>query len=137
VNPDTNCPIQKALNTRTSGMLNIFYKFRDMRLAKTDAGRELIDMYYKNSSEISKILEAQAELKNEARQLVFTLAPDLFLGMYRHRELKITTGQTDRIVEVLTELRETASPALQADIDGLLSRLATGSLQRDLGYAAR
>ena len=118
-------------------MLTIFHKFRDAQLAKTDAGRSLTALYYKHEVEVSQILTEQNGLRAEARQLLFKLAPELFLGIYRKKDLTITQAQQNFIVGFMNQLKRTASPELQADIADVLARLSDGSLLRELGYTIR
>jgi len=117
--------------------LTIYHQFRDARLAKTATGRRLTELYYKHAAEASKILAAQDGLRLEARHLLFSIAPDMFLGMFRNKELRITQAQQNQIVEFLEQLKKMASPELKADIDSLLVRVSDGSLQRELGYRVR
>ena len=64
-------------------------------------------------------------------------APHVFLGMFRNKELTISPAQQERMVDFINELKEAGSPELQADLTGLLARLADGSLQQEVGYRVR
>ena len=118
-----------------SGILNLYHKFRDQRLAKNEAGRTLTALYYRHSGEVSQILSERDELREEARGLLLGCAPDMFFSMYKNKELRFTAAQCGRMHNFLNRLKESASPELQADLAGLLARLAEGSLKKDLGYA--
>jgi hypothetical protein len=131
------CPARQALGTEKSGILTLCYKLRDTRLAKTEAGRNLTALYYRNSGEISQILSARDGLNAESRRLLLSLAPNMFLSLFRNHELTITQGQTERIADFIKQLEKTASPGLQADLAGLLACLADGSLQREIGYKVK
>jgi hypothetical protein len=117
--------------------LNIFHKFRDARLAKTVAGRKLTVLYYKHAPEVSEILDRQVKLRIEAGRLLFSLAPEMFLGMFRNQEFRITQAQQNRIIEFMKHLKLTASSELKADIDAVLVLISDGSLQKELGYKIR
>jgi hypothetical protein len=125
------------LNAPTNGALTFHRIFRDRRLAKTEAGRRLIVLYYKHAEEVSGILEAREELNREAQGLLLSLAPNMFFGMYGEREVRIAETEHERVVYFLEQLKDAASPALQADIDELLMQLADGSLQSELRYKVR
>ena len=64
-------------------------------------------------------------------------APHVFLGMFRNKELNISPANQERMVDFINELKKSASPELQADLTGLLARLADGSLQQELGCTVR
>ena len=132
------CPLQKALYGQANDdVVNLYRIFRDKRLARTEAGRRLIVLYYKHFEEVSGILEAREELNREAQKLLLSLAPNMFFGMYGDREISMAETEHERIAYFLEQLKETASPALQADIEELLMQLADGSLQSELGYKIR
>jgi hypothetical protein len=117
--------------------LTLCYKLRDTRLARTEAGRNLTALYYRSSGEISQILSARDGLNVESRHLLLSLAPNMFLSMFRNHELTLTQAQQGRIVAFIKQLEKTASPGLQADLAGLLACLADGSLQREIGYKVK
>ena len=127
------CPLQKALHGQANDdVVNLYRIFRDKRLARTEAGRRLIVLYYKHALEVSGILEAREYLNREAQKLLLNLAPNMFFSMYGDREIGISETEHERVVYFLERLRDAASPGLQADIDELLMQLADGSLQNAL-----
>ena len=54
--------------------------FRDRILAKSAAGKKLIDVYYANSKELSKIIEQDAKLKKLLEIMINGLLP--VINMY-------------------------------------------------------
>ena len=125
------------MNTERSGILTIYRNFRDSRLAKTETGRSLINLYYSHSDEVSQMLAASDGLNNQVRSLMFRLAPSLFMSMYRGMALSLTGPQYSQIVDLVMELKTTASPGLHSGLEMLLGRLADGSLQQELGFRVR
>ena len=84
------CPARQSLHTEHSGILNIYQKFRDQRLAKNEAGKNLMALYYRHSEEISQMLSERDELRVEARGLLCGCAPNMFLGMYKNKGLRLS-----------------------------------------------
>lgn len=131
------CPLKALFSPEQTGLLSIYYKFRDSILTQTEAGRHLRALYYKHGAEVSQILAARNELNIKAQALALGLAPDMFLGLYRDHGLTISRIQYGQIVDFIVQLKKTASPALQSDLAFLLAQLSDGGLQRELGYRIR
>ena len=79
-------------------------------------------------------MEVRDELNREAQKLLLTLAPNMFFSMYGDMQISIGQTEHERVAYFLEQLKNAASPALQADIDELLMQLADGSLESQLGY---
>jgi serine protease AprX len=127
------CPARQALQMERSGIVNLYHKFRDQRLAKNEAGKNITALYYRHSGEVSHVLSKRKELREEARGLLLGCAQDIFFSMYKNKELRFTAAQYAGIHNFLYRLGKSASPELQADLARLLDRLADGSLQKELG----
>jgi hypothetical protein len=131
------CPLKALFSPEQTGLLSIYYKFRDSILTQTEAGRHLRALYYKHGAEVSQILAARNELNIKAQALALGLAPDMFLGLYRSQGLSIAKLQHRQIVDFAEQLKKTASPELQSDLASLLAQLSNGDLQRELGCLIR
>ena len=125
------------MGSERSGILNIFRKFRDTRLAQTETGRSLINLYYSHSPEVSQMLSASDGLNDQVRSLMFRLAPSMFMSLYRSMSLSLTPGQYGQIVDCAMEIKDRASPDLRTALGMLLARLADGSLQQELKFKIR
>jgi hypothetical protein len=109
-------------------------RFRDRRLACSDAGVKLITLYYTHSGEIAEVLIRQPELRIQAAALLREMLPVLSA---RHDWIRISTIQTRRIVQFLNLLKAHASVELQKDIAWLCTGIKSGALLSEIGISVK
>jgi len=71
--PDTDCTIEDLLNDEKK--IDTLRRFRDEVLSTTPVGREYIRLYYQWSPVIARAMEADAEFKQEVKELIEKLLP--------------------------------------------------------------
>jgi PKD repeat protein len=102
------------------------------QIVTAPSGLLLISLYYKNVFEISAILVHNYELRNRFQQLVVDklwIAKQLVNG----HKVAIAQETMNDTVLFLNMVKEQGSPALQNDIDLVVSILNNDSLQKEIG----
>ncbi len=123
---DEDCFLS-ALFGKTSPETNMFRRFRDVPLNKTDSGKELISRYYLHSPEVSSIIKQDVRLKNDLTVLFIRLFPVLN-KIINGEKISITEKDRTAIKDCLNRIREKSSADLSREIDTIIDDLDKNSL---------
>jgi len=72
--PANQCPLETLLGAGHPG-LDVFRHFRDTQLASTNAGQQLIKLYYAHGKELTAALQRSPSFRSWARQMALDLLP--------------------------------------------------------------
>ena len=127
------CPIQRTLNCRED--VDALRLLRDIRFMNA-TGIFITYIYYKNSAEISAILEEHPELQQQMKALA-----DDNISVARELVNKgaavISPGAVDDITRFLENLRQNSSPGLQADIQLIINGIKNRRLVEGIGVKVK
>ncbi len=126
---EPTCPLTRAINNKKT--LDLLRQVRDKRF-KNKRALQMVDLYYANAPEISRINAKNRSLERELRDLTLR---NIFVT-----ERLLRTGQTfvsrkeiDSLISYLNKLRTKASSKLTTDIDLILRGINNGHFLDTLG----
>ena len=120
------CPAKTALGEQAQE-LQPLRAFRDGVMKRSDQGSAYAEMYYRNAVEISSLLEAHPELKEETQRLIVQLLP-IVQALLAQRETMIDAGNVTQAAALLDNLSALGSPSLKADLVLLKKEMQSGRL---------
>ena len=127
-----SCPAVVALKNE-SDSLHLLRDFRDGVLNQTGNGKEYIDLYYTNASEISLIMMNDSDVKNRMEILLRQLVP-LVIPLMERENVILTSEMKDEIELLLDALETKGSPFLKAAIKRVRKELNKGEIFKDMGF---
>jgi hypothetical protein len=127
-----SCPAAVALKNE-SDSLHLLRDFRDGVLNQTGRGKEYIDLYYTNASEISLIMMNNSEVKNRMETLLHQLVP-LVTPLMERENVILTSEMKDEIELLLDALEAKSSPFLKAALKRVRKELNKGEIFKDMGF---
>lgn len=114
------CTAEVALEGESRrGDLALLRRFRDEVLATSPIGRSYIDLCYKHSPEVVKMLLLDSDLRAHTRAVIEGLMPGIrgLLGEGAGQEMVLTEDMIEDIEALLDDLAARASPDLRAVIE--------------------
>ena len=122
---NNKCFMEEALHENGRGGLTLLRRFRDNVLARSDAGRRYVQLYYQYSPELRAMIMEHGDLHNEVRETVFVSLP-LIAALVTGTPVQISSIQRIKIKQCLEMLRTRAGANLAKEIDGFLLLLEKG-----------
>jgi hypothetical protein len=129
----TTCPAKTAMGEQAQE-LQPLRAFRDRIMKRSDYGSAYVALYYRNALEISSLLEAQLDLKEDTKRLIVKLLP-IVQAMLAQKESMIDTGDVTQSITLLDNLSALGSPSLRADLVQLKKEMQSGRLLRELNIS--
>jgi hypothetical protein len=129
----TPCPIQRTLNTRDD--VDALRLLRDIRFMNAP-GLFITCIYYKNSAEISAILEEHPELQQQMKALAAGNI-SVVRELVNNGAAVISRDKVDDITRFLEKLRQDSSPGLQADIQLIINGIKNRRLVTGIGVKVK
>jgi hypothetical protein len=120
----SGCPVALALNN-DRGQLSVLRDFRDNVLKKSVLGFGMAVMYYKYSPEVVSMLRADEDLREETRQLLTELVPEI-QSVTEGGNMAITDAQLANIKALAGKIASQASPDLKEALDQFIRGLDDG-----------
>jgi len=129
----TPCPAKTALGEQARE-LQPLRAFRDGVMKRSDQGSAYAELYYRNAPEISSLLEAHPELKEETHRLIMQLLP-MMQALLAQKDGRIDAGTVTQATALLENLSALGSPALKADLVQLKKEMQSGRLFEELNIS--
>jgi hypothetical protein len=128
--PSTStCTFEAAIHD--TAKLNVLRAVRNS-IANTQDGLELIYLYYANTSEITKIILSNSDLRTKFTELIINNMPHAQNLINEHET--VVTGETmQEAICFLNELKVQGSTKLNKDIEWVLQGIEDTSLLNSLG----
>jgi hypothetical protein len=126
----TPCPAKTALGKQAQE-LQPLRVFRDGVMKKSDQGKGYAELYYRLALEISSLLEAHPQLKEETQRLIVQLLPMVQTLLVR-KDVRIDAETITQAIALLDSLSALGSPSLKADLFLLKKKLQSGRLFEEL-----
>jgi hypothetical protein len=116
------CPFTVASSDST--MLDDLRQFRDSVLDESESGRELIQIYYHNSAEVSQILMKNPDLAIRSAVVLRDMMPGIrfLIGDKRGRNLVMTPFMVNRIERLLHDIGKEGDEKLFQTLSVLTDR---------------
>lgn len=122
------CPAKKMFGAQSSEV-NLMYVFRDKILSETPEGNQYIAMYYEHTAEVASVLDAQPALEKKTRELFLQLMPALG-NVLAQKPVTLSTAMIRQSISLIDALSAKASPALNADLQGLRNDIQSRTIFR-------
>jgi hypothetical protein len=112
------CPAE--ITTNNSSKLKILSSYKDNILTHSESGRKYIKLYYQHAQEVTSILIENADLKNEAKELLNYLIPKIGLILKSKKAELLDSKLKNKIISFFSQVQEKASPELEAAIEKVM-----------------
>jgi len=130
------CPLLKLFNTDRRGILSTFYYLRDDVLAQTESGSAYIDMYYRYSDQLGRMLLVDRALRDDVIEGLLDLA-DRFDRQSLGEHIVVTRADILRADRVLRRMQALADTEFAGALEQLRDDLRKGMLAEALGLAVK
>jgi hypothetical protein len=132
---ESTCPIQTTLGDDTPS-LGALRRFRDQVLANNAGGQQLIDGYYAHAGELTRILLTHPRYLTRAAQLLQAFRPEI-RRLTDGKIVRIRRAKLREVTTLLHDLRDSASPGLQAFLDNARAQLMDEDAMGQFGVTLR
>ena len=105
------CPAQEVLEGQ-SFSLDLLRNLRDKVLAKNELGRKYTKLYYKHASELTHIIIAHEEIREDATEFILDIIPDI-KSIVEGEEVILRSEMIEGIEDLIDTLESYASPGLR------------------------
>lgn len=110
-----SCPAQEVLE-KQSYSLDLLRNLRDKVLVKKELGRKYTKLYYKHASELTILIIAHEEIREDAKELVLDILPDI-TSIVEGGEVILRSEVIEKIEDLFDTLESFASLSLKKTIN--------------------
>ena len=124
--PPPPCPAEVATNNTSN--LNLLRKYRDNILAHSESGKKCIKLYYQHAPEVTSLLIENADLKNEAKELLNYIIPKIKVILKGKKAEMLDSKLKNYIINLFNQVQEKGSPELEAAIEKVMDDIEEGKI---------
>ena len=128
----TKCPLAKAMNERAKP-LGMLRQFRDSVMAKTEKGREYVELYYTHGAEITEMLAGDASLRLQVTEAALESLPVVKRALKGDAETVLPKHLLLTFEEIAGRIQARAGPELREAIAAVLADMQSDVLLEQLG----
>jgi photosystem II stability/assembly factor-like uncharacterized protein len=123
------CPVTVVASETADGesILQTMYRFRDEVLTPRTDGRHYVDLFYRNSVEVSWMLLKNPELRSRAASTLSRFQPK-FKTLIDRQPAVLKATEINDIDSLIQALVEKGSAPLRTDLENLRTALRSGTL---------
>jgi hypothetical protein len=126
-----SCPAQVALEDDLSS-LNLLRIFRNKVLAKNKMGRKYTNLYYTHALELTTLVIAHEEIREDMKELVLDIMPDI-TTILKGEEVILGSGKRESIEDLIDSLESYASSELKKTLNMIKKDISKKEVLQKLG----
>ena len=109
------CPAQEVLEGQ-SYSLDLLRNLKDKILAKNELGRKYTKLYYKHASELTGLIIAHEEIREDATEFILDIMPDI-TSIVEGEEVILRSEVIEEVEDLIDTLESYASPGLRKTLN--------------------
>ena len=109
------CPAQEILEGQ-SYSLDLLRNLKDKILAKNELGRKYTKLYYKHASELTGLIIAHEEIREDATEFILDIMPDI-TSIVEGEEVILRSEVIEEVEDLIDTLESYGSPGLRKTLN--------------------